>query len=215
MKKILNAILLTTAFLVLVVACKKDHTNLKGIWVGIANVKPFPEFIKLNYDSIPNIRLYYNRVDQETVIDFDGKNVSFPISEGMLGLFEGQLDQDTLKGYFLLEQLKKDFPCNLVRVHPTSMADISQLTGLYRVAPKHVIEVIPAGIDQDLITLKIVDHLTGKERIAFPTSPNTYVAGPEMFNPYPVEMSFKVVGADSKQVPGIEFTDEGLKALGL
>ena len=67
----IKALLLGLSFLTLV-SCTKDHSNLKGIWVGTADVKPFPEFIKLNYDSVPQVQLFYNQVSQETVIDFDG-----------------------------------------------------------------------------------------------------------------------------------------------
>ncbi|MGB0524474.1 MAG: alpha/beta hydrolase family protein [Flammeovirgaceae bacterium] len=189
-----------------ITACKEDHTSIKGIWVGTANVEPFPEFIKLNYDSIPHIRLYFNEVSQETIIDFDGKNASFSVDEGMLGLYEGQLDNDTLKGSFLLDR-KKNYDCNLIRVSPNSLGEVSQLIGFYHVAPNRVIEVLPYPIDADLVALRILDHMTGKQRVAFPMAPNRYVAGPSMLNPFPQELSFTVVGSDNNQVPGIEYRD--------
>lgn len=194
--------------LVFLFSCTSDHKDLKGIWVGTASVAPFPEFIKLTYDSIPHIRLYYKNVEQETIIDFDGKNVSFPINDGMLGLFEGQLEKDTLKGVFLLDH-RKDYPCNFIRVQANTLGEISQLVGLYRVAPSHVIEVQPYIVANDLIALRILDHLTGKQRIAFPMAANKFVAGPSMLNPFPQEISFTVIGSDNNQVPGIEFVDEG------
>ena len=194
---------------ILLFGCDKDHTSIKGVWVGTAAVSPFPEFVKLEYDSIPNVQLFYSQIEQNTIIDFDGKTVSFPIDQSnQLGYFEGELQGDTIKGKFLLDE-RHSYPCNLVRVQRTSLEEVGQLVGYYELEPNHAIEVLPFPMSETLTGLAILDYTTGKWRVAFPKGQGYFGAGPKLLTPYPEELSFKMVGENSNKVPGIEFTDNG------
>lgn len=177
-------------------ACKPSKTakeQLKGVWVGAAMTKPYPDLVHFRYDSAAWLRLFYNRVDMHKLSDlkFEDNTLTFPVDfPPFSAKFEGEVKENLISGSFDI----KGAPAavNLIKIAPEDIGKVGKMAGFYEFGPGHLLELSPFFIDMSLTPISLTDFQSGSRRIAFPVGNGKFSAGPQMLNPYPEEISFSL-----------------------
>ncbi|WP_020529199.1 alpha/beta hydrolase family protein [Flexithrix dorotheae] len=188
------AISLYSCLLLFCFSCtgKIDHNyeKLEGSWIGTLEKEPFPELVSLYIDSALLVKMYYTGIDLHVAKSYNlnTPEITFEVDQPELnGKFTGKLEGDEIKGNFNIGG--KDFACNFFKIEPIGLGQISEYVGFYQLEEDHIIQVNPFMLDFSLTPLSVLDFKTGKKRVAFPTSKNTFEAGEKMLAPYPKDFN--------------------------
>ncbi|MDW7695880.1 alpha/beta hydrolase [Flammeovirgaceae bacterium SG7u.111] len=214
---LLSLLALTSIFILNSCESAKEQKPISGAWIGTVETRPFPDLVSLTIDSGAIVKLFYNEVEYQPVSDFvheEGK-VSFKIEGPVFeASFDGEYKNDSIIGLLTINE--EHYSCGFVRTIPMALGETAELTGLYEVAPGHVVEASSYIIDFTLNPLLVLDFKTGKKRVAFPQSDLKFVAGQRMLSPYPSDFDLTFSRGDSGLVklssyPGIEKEKHGLR----
>lgn len=187
-----------------------DVSRFTGTWIGTAEMEPYPELFMFLFDSTLYVRLFYNEIEPHEPESFqiNGDSLFVQIEKyDFQGSFRGRKEADTLKGVFSYQG--GQFPCYLIRVDPSAVADIGELTGVYDFGNSHYVQLEPFFLDFTLAPLMMLDYKTGKKRVAFPTDATHYITGKKMLTPYPVDVAFSVVRDETGEFRALEYYDFG------
>src|SRR5258705_10029583 len=142
--------------------------HIVGINNGFSGTIDFPNQNKTGL-ALAKITLNNRRVR----IEWEG--------ESGLGVFAGVFNSDSISGQF--SQANKTAPFGLVRVAKIDPKLNEEYSGSYQLGRDRFIDIEPLG---DLI--KFIDSQTRNTRYLYPASETSFVSGPSVRIPFPVQV---------------------------
>lgn len=127
-------------------------------------------------------------------------------SESGLAVFTGVLNGDSISGQFT--QAKKTAPFGLVRVAKIDPKLNEEYSGSYQLGRDRFIDIGPIG---DLI--KFIDSQTRNTRYLYPASETSFVSGPSVRIPFPVQVRVKFFRDEQGIVSGLQWQEPGRRAI--
>ncbi|MCS7003772.1 MAG: alpha/beta fold hydrolase [Cytophagales bacterium] len=163
----------------------KIAAAFSGRWVGEISSTSYPDFMSVEYDSLPKFSIYYRGLLNSPILDFNQKNhvVTFKgnSEEAEELFFSGEL-KNNLFLYGIMKEKNKNHAFSLVKVTSNSVLEVNNFIGFYELDSGYFIKLTPFLLDASLTGVRLLDFTTCKQRVAFPIAPRNYRAGTRMLN---------------------------------
>jgi dienelactone hydrolase len=127
-------------------------------------------------------------------------------SESGLAVFAGVVNGDSISGQFI--KANKTTPFGLVRVAKIDPKLNEEYSGSYQLGRDRFIDIGPIGD-----SIKFIDSQTRNTRYLYPASETSFVSGPSVRIPFPVQLRVKFFRDKQGVVSGLQWQELGRRAI--